>query len=77
MIVRRTRALATIMAGGVFGETALTDRQPRSAAAVAKTDCRVAAITDKRFTVLVSQNPHFALDMLRLLTERVRHNLAS
>ena len=31
----------------------------------------------KRFTRLVSQNPHFALELMRLLTQRVRQNLTS
>ncbi len=76
-IVRQQRLLETILPGGVFGEMALLDQQPRSASAIAKTDCRVAAIAEKRFTLLVSQNPHFALEMMRLLAERVRRNLAS
>jgi CRP/FNR family transcriptional regulator, cyclic AMP receptor protein len=76
-IVRQQRVLETILPCGVFGEMALLDNQPRSASAIAKTDCRVAAITEKRFTQVVSQNPHFALEMMRLLTERVRRNMAS
>lgn len=76
-IVRQGRVLETITAGSVFGEMALLDQLPRSASAVTKTNCRVAAITEQRFTRLVSQNPHFALDMMRLLAERVRRNLAS
>jgi len=76
-IVRQQGVLETILPGSVFGEMALLDNQPRSASALAKTDCRAAAITEKRFTLVVSQNPHFALDMMRLLTERVRRNMAS
>ena len=76
-IIRQERVLETIMSGNVFGEMALLDNQPRSASAIAKTDCRVAAITEKRFTLVVSQNPHFALDMMRLLVGRVRRNMAS
>lgn len=76
-IVRHGRVLEVIPPDGVFGEMALLDQQPRSAAAIAKTVCRVAAITEHRFTRLVSQNPHFALDLMRLLAERVRHNLTS
>ena len=74
-IIRHSRPLATITKGGVFGVMALIDHQPRVAAAVAKTDCRLAAISAKRFTLLVSQNPPFALDMMRLLTEHIRQNL--
>lgn len=76
-IVRQGRALATIEAGGLFGEMALIDRQPRSATAVALTDCRVAAIPERRLTLLVSQNPQFALQLMRLLVERIRHSLES
>jgi len=76
-IVRQQRVLETIPPGGVFGEMALLNDQPRSAAAVAKTDCRVAAISEKRFNLVVSQNPHFALDMMRLLADRVRRNMIS
>jgi len=76
-LLRSNNPLATVASGGVFGEMALIDHEPRSAGAVARTDCRVAAITDQRFMRLVSQNPHFALDMMRLLTERIRDNQAS
>ncbi len=76
-IVRQNHVLETIPAGGVFGEMALVDQKPRSASAIAKTNCRVAAISDKRFTLVVSHNPHFALQMMRLLAERVRRNLAN
>lgn len=63
--------------GGVFGEMALLNQLPRTASAIAKTDCRVAVITAQRFTRLVSQSPYFALDMMRLLAERLRRNLES
>ena len=71
------RVLATNPAGGIFGEMGLLDHEARSATATAKTDCRVAAITEQRFVKLVSQNPLFALDMMRLLSERIRRDLAS
>ncbi len=76
-ITRQGRMLETISAGGVFGEMALLDQQPRAASARAKTDSRLAAITDKRFTSVVSQNPPFALEMMRVLTERLRRNDAT
>ena len=76
-IVRQQHLLETIPPGGVFGEMALLDDQPRSATAIAKTACRIAVITVKRLTLLVSQNPHFALDLMRVLVGRVRRNLAS
>jgi len=74
-LIRHNQTLATIEPGGVFGVMALIDHQPRVASAVARTDCRVAAITARRFTLLVSQNPPFALEMMRLLTDHIRQNL--
>lgn len=40
-IRRQGQVLGTVRNGGIFGEMALLDEQPRSAAAVAKSDCRV------------------------------------
>ena len=71
------RFLATNLPGGIFGEMGLLEHAPRSATATAKTNCRVAAVTEQRFNKLVSQNPLFALDMMRLLSERIRHDLES
>jgi CRP-like cAMP-binding protein len=76
-LVRDGRMLATNPAGSVFGEMGLLDHEPRSATANAKTECRLAAISEQRFIKLVSQNPLFALDMMRLLSERIRHDLES
>jgi CRP/FNR family transcriptional regulator, cyclic AMP receptor protein len=76
-ICKAGRLLATNPAGGVFGEMGLLDHAPRTATATAKTDCRVAAVTEQRFIKLVSQNPLFALDMMRLLSERIRRDLDS
>jgi CRP-like cAMP-binding protein len=61
-----------IAPGGVFGEMALIDRQPRSANAVAAVDCSIAAINEKRFLRLVELTPRFALQMMQVITERLR-----
>lgn len=61
-----------IAPGGVFGEMGLIDHKPRSATAVAASDCRLAVIGEKRFLRLVEQAPQFALQMMRVITERLR-----
>ena len=58
--------------GDTLGEMALVDNQPRSASAVAKTECRVAPVDEKRFLFMVQNTPFFALHMLRVLTQRLR-----
>jgi CRP-like cAMP-binding protein len=56
----------------VFGEMALIEQQPRSATAIAAVDSRVAVIDKKRFLRLVEQTPHFALNMMHVISERLR-----
>ena len=68
----RQRILRTLVPGGVFGEMAIIEHQPRSADAIALTDCRVAAVNQKRFLTLVSNTPFFAIQMLQILSERLR-----
>ena len=58
--------------GGVFGEMALIDTGTRSATAIAKTDCKLAPITEKRFQFLVQQTPKFALQLMRIIADRLR-----
>ena len=71
-IEKQGKLLRTIAPGEVFGEMALIDGQPRSAHASALTDCQVAAVTEKRFMLVVKTNPFFAIEMLRILTDRLR-----
>lgn len=73
-IVIKGAVVEHIGAGGVFGEMALIDAKPRSAAAVAATDCQIAAINEKRFLRLVEQLPRFALQIMRVITERLRRS---
>ncbi len=58
--------------GGIFGEMALIDRSPRSASAVSIEDCEVIPIDERLFVILVQDAPYFALDVMRVLAERIR-----
>jgi CRP/FNR family transcriptional regulator, cyclic AMP receptor protein len=66
------KVIDTIGAGDILGEMALIDVQPRSATAIAKSDCRLAPIDAKRFTFLVQQTPHFALQVMQTMAKRLR-----
>lgn len=66
------QTLETIGESGIFGEMALITREPRSATARARTACRLVEIPEARFTRLVQQTPNFALEVMRVLTERLR-----
>jgi len=58
--------------GGVLGEMALIEHAPRSATATAKTDCTLVPISEKRFTFMVQHTPHFALQIMKIMAERLR-----
>jgi CRP/FNR family cyclic AMP-dependent transcriptional regulator len=61
-----------VEAGGIFGEMALIDHAPRSASAVAVEDSELIPIDERLFVILVQDAPYFALDVMRVLAERLR-----
>ncbi len=72
-IVLKGRHIETVTVGGVFGEMALIDDEPRSAEAVAQVKTRVVEIDRDSFLALVQLSPEFALDVMGDLTRRLRH----
>lgn len=66
------RVVETLGPGEPFGEMALIDQAPRVATAVAKTQCRLLAIPEKRFLFMVSAMPHFSLQIMRVMADRLR-----
>lgn len=74
----RGKVVETVPSGGIFGEMSLLlEGHRRSAAAIAKTDCRLAPVTEKRFNFLVQQTPNFALQVMRIMADRLRRMDAS
>src|ERR1035438_8638866 len=62
----------TVGAGGIFGEMSLLlEGHRRSATSIAKTDCRLAPVTERRFNFLVQQTPKFALQVMRIIALRL------
>jgi CRP-like cAMP-binding protein len=66
------KLVETVAPGGIFGEMSLIDGAPRSATAIAGDNCRVVAIDEKRFNTLSQTAPDFALNVLRLMSQRLR-----
>jgi CRP-like cAMP-binding protein len=62
----------TVARGGIFGEMSLIDGAARSATAIAGDDCRVVPIDAKRFNFLTQNTPNFALNVLRVISHRLR-----
>ena len=66
-------AVAAVGAGGTFGEMALVDQSPRSATAVARTECELLSIDRNSLLEAVRAQPAFAVAMLRAYAGRLRH----
>jgi CRP/FNR family transcriptional regulator, cyclic AMP receptor protein len=66
------KPIDTILAGGIFGELALIDDSPRIATATAKTACKLAAVNQQQFIFLVRNTPHFAIQVMKTMAERLR-----
>lgn len=61
----------TLGPGGVIGEMALLDHTFRIATAVAKTDCTLVPLNEKKFLNHVNRTPMFALQVMRVIADRL------
>ena len=66
------RVLRKLTTGNIFGEMALVDDSTRSATAIAVSDVQVVPISEKQFVELIRESPSFALDVMRILAQRLR-----
>jgi CRP-like cAMP-binding protein len=60
-------------AGDIFGEIAILDGHPRTADAIAVTDCELFTIERREFLPLVASHPDVALKLIEMLCARLRH----
>ena len=72
----RGKAIGAVKVGDIFGEMAAISDSPRSASAVARSECRVIALDDKQFYSALQDKPEFALMMLGVLIQRLRGMIA-
>ena len=73
---RGGKAFETLTAGAIVGEMAMIDKAPRSATAIAKTNCRLVPMDEKRFEFMVAQTPFFAVHVMRVIVDRLRRTTA-
>lgn len=60
-------------AGAIIGEMALVEQSaPRSATVKAETVCSLAMIDKERFYYLISEVPEFAIEVMRVIGNRLR-----
>jgi CRP/FNR family cyclic AMP-dependent transcriptional regulator len=48
----------------------------RNTQAIAQTECKLVPINKKRFAFLVAQTPFFALDVMKVMADRLRRRTA-
>ena len=76
------RGKVAVMVGGktvdtlaeeeIFGEMALLEHATRAASVVTLEETELVEIDEAQFYIFVRQNPHFALQLMQLLSERLR-----
>ena len=59
--------------GAILGELALIDPSPRGATVTASTPAALAKLDASRFQRLIQQNPFFAMHVMKVLADRIRH----
>jgi CRP-like cAMP-binding protein len=59
--------------GTVIGEMALISLSSRSATAIAQDDCILVPVDEKQFLSLVLRRPRFALSVMEIMANRLRH----
>ncbi len=69
----QNRLVALVNPGGTFGEMALVDQSPRSATAIAETECELLSIDRASLLAAVKSQPAFAFAMMRDGADRLRH----
>lgn len=75
-LVRGKRTLDIIKVGEIFGEMAVITGQARTAAAVAKGDCRGLSLDAHQFEQALERAPEFALMLMSILINRLRLTIA-
>lgn len=71
IVGNKAKTLAIIHSGDIFGEMAILEEMPRSATAIAKTDCELLELDKEAFEQLVSAQPGIGLKLLRIFASRI------
>ncbi len=61
--------------GDLFGEMGIVENRPRSGTVTAVTDCTLIPIDRLRFAALVRQHPDFALNVMTIISARLRQRM--
>ncbi|HZE98836.1 MAG TPA: cyclic nucleotide-binding domain-containing protein [Planctomycetota bacterium] len=74
-VVYRGAIVERMSTGDLFGEMSLISDEPRSATVIARTEARLVPIDLKGFMFLVEETPYFAVQVMKIMSSRIRHLL--
>lgn len=66
------KTLVVLKKGDFFGEMAIIEKKPRTATAVAKTQCKLIMLDTEAFYTMVEKSSDFAVKMIKTLSSRLR-----
>jgi CRP/FNR family transcriptional regulator, cyclic AMP receptor protein len=75
-LMARGKPVGTVQRGEIFGEISAITHAPRTATALAKTNCKLIALDDKELERALAKKPGFALMLMSLLIGRLRDTIA-
>ena len=76
-VSREGRILDTLGQGSCIGELSIIDKEPRSASVRALEDCRLLSIARGDFLLTLRENPAISINIMQVITQRLRRQLAS
>ena len=71
-ILGKGKSIAKAMPEETLGEMSVVDKEARSATAIALTPCKLDEVDENRFKFLVQKTPFFALQVMKMMTKRIR-----
>jgi len=71
-LTAKGKPVGSVKVGEIFGQMAAISESPRSATAVAHTDCRVLSVDDKQLNAGLQSKPEFALMLMSIMINRLR-----
>ena len=71
IISLKTKVLARVFPGEIFGEMALINSELRSASVTARSDCQLAMIDESSFKSLLEHVPDFTMHVMSVLANRL------
>lgn len=71
----RGQLIETLGEGNIFGEMSLISEEPRVATVVARTESKIVPVDLKRFMFLVEETPYFAVQVMKIMSSRIKKML--